>query len=788
MTQMQSGWIRNGMTSAALVAMATVLQSLLVHYGGPNMPLLLYYPFIAGVAWTVSFGAGLVASLASALLIWLLFVGDPLAYPLSPAMQAMQIGLFLLVSGVVCAVVAAFRHSRLTNDALRRREAAARQQYEAMLASLTQGVIVTDPAGRITYLNPAAAALADLDAGAARGRALTDALHGNDGHGAGTRSTTVLERVLGGGEGSASDLLWLRPAGQAMRIPVAAVASPLRDPDGVRSGAVLVLRDVSADHERATANQMLRRLVDASPDAIIGVGADRLITSWNPAAQRMFGYAEAQALGRDAGMLVAPRWQQRHPLDVAVRDVHDAVAGVDLLCLREDGVRFRATLAASPVFDDENVCVALSLTLRDTGMQRRRERRNHHRLRGARDARRQADTSNRLKDELLAIVSHELRTPLNVIYGWVEVMRNPVAEALQRQAIDAIDRSARSLSRMVADLLDASSLATGKLRLDPMPVDLVRVVADATGSLDTTAAAEGITLETRCALDTCVVSGDAERLRQMLSNLLSNAFKFTPRGGRVTVALVREDTRALLSVTDTGQGVAPEFLPHVFEAFRRAEGSPASPRRGLGLGLSIVRHIAELHGGSARVTSDGTGRGTTFEVALPAGWQPAGALTWASQTTASVPATHERLHLDGQRILLVDDDATSRTSLATALATLGAEIVVAESGRDALARIEAARPTVVLSDLAMPDGDGFWLLDALRGGSYTAAPVLAVTAHAGQADERRVLAAGFDGYLCKPVDIQLLAREILRTTQARGAALPPRVLPPKQALGSRLPD
>ncbi|MGS1028534.1 ATP-binding protein [Burkholderia glumae] len=785
MTQMQSGWIRNGMTGAALVAMATVLQSLLVHYGGPNMPLLLYYPFIAGVAWTISFGAGLVASLVSALLIWLLFVSDPRAYPLVPAMQAMQIGLFLLVSGVVCAVVAAFHHSRLTNDALRRREAAARQQYESVLASLTQGVIVTDSAGRITYLNPAAAALADLDARVAHGRALTDALHGNDGHGAGTRSTTVLERVLRG-EPGASDLLWLRPAGQGARIPVAAVASPLCDPDGVRSGAVLVLRDVSADHERATANQMLRRLVDASPDAIIGVGADRLITSWNPAAQRMFGYAEAQALGRDAGMLVAPRWQRRHPLAAAVRDVHDAVSGVDLLCVRENGERFRATLAASPVFDDEQVCVALSLTLRDARLQRRRERDNHHRLRGARDARRQADTSNRLKDELLAIVSHELRTPLNVIYGWVEVMRNPVAEALQRQAIDAIDRSARSLSRMVADLLDASSLATGKLRLDPMPVDLVRVVADVTGALGTTAANEGITLETHCELDTCIVSGDAERLRQMLSNLLSNAFKFTPRGGRVTVALSRENARALLSVIDTGQGVAPEFLPHVFEAFRRAEGSPASPRRGLGLGLSIVRHIAELHGGSARVTSDGTGHGTTFEVALPAGWQPAGTLTWAAQTT-SAPATRERLHLGGQRILLVDDDATSRTSLATALATLGAEIVVAESGRDALARIEAARPTVVLSDLAMPDGDGFWLLDALHGGNYTTAPVLAVTAHAGQADERRVLAAGFDAYLCKPVDIQLLAREILRTTQARGE-VPTHALPPPQALDSRLPD
>ncbi|GAB7535734.1 hybrid sensor histidine kinase/response regulator [Burkholderia sp. 3C] len=766
MNQLEAGWMRNGVIVAALVAMPTVLQSLLVHFGGPNMPLVLYYPFIAGIAWTVSFGAGLVASLVGALLIWLLFVSDPQAYPISGAMQALEIGMFLLVSGVVSAVVAALRHARLTNDALRRREAAQRRDYETTLASLTQGVIVTDPAARITYLNAAAAALAGHDADAARGQPFHDVFHAYDGDDQRVRSAQ-LDRVLAGGEGGAADLQWLRPAGQAARIPVAMSVSPRCDADGERGGAVLVLRDVSADQERTMANRMLRRLVDASTDAIIGVGVDRLITSWNPAAERMFGYAEADALGRDVGMLVAPRWQARHPLTVAVAEMREAVAGLDLLCLRADRTRFRATLGASPVFDEAERCVALSLTLRDTRVQRRRDRRADHRLRGARDARRLADTSNRLKDELLAVVSHELRTPLNVIYGWVEVMRNPIDGALQRQAIDAIDRSARSLSRMVADILDASSLATGKLRLDPMPVDLVRVMNDVAVSFETTAVSSGVQLDTHCAFDTCIVSGDAERLRQMLSNLVSNAFKFTPRGGRVTIGLTREDSRALLTVSDTGQGVPADFLPHVFEAFRRAEGSPASSKRGLGLGLSIVRHIAELHGGGVRVTSAGLDLGTRFEVALPAGWQTPDAVLWASRDSDTT-LTRERLDLAGQRILLVDDDETSRTSLAAALATLGAAVVVASSGRDALTRLDAARPTIVLSDLAMPDGDGFWLLDALRGDARAAAsaPVLAVTAHAGQTDERRVLSAGFNGYLCKPVDVQTLAREILRATQA----------------------
>ncbi|NIF93401.1 DUF4118 domain-containing protein, partial [Burkholderia sp. Cy-637] len=191
MTQLESGWMRNGVIIAALVAMPTVLQSLLVHYGGANMPLLLYYPFIAGVAWTASFGAGLVATLLSALLIWLLFLGDPLAYPLSPALQAMQVGLFLLVAGVVCAVVAAFRHARLTNETLRRREAAARQHYEITLASLTQGVMVIDPLGRLTYLNPVAVALTGHQSASAHGKPFHEIFHGYDSHGAGTRVTAL---------------------------------------------------------------------------------------------------------------------------------------------------------------------------------------------------------------------------------------------------------------------------------------------------------------------------------------------------------------------------------------------------------------------------------------------------------------------------------------------------------------------------------------------------------------------------------------------------------------------
>ncbi|AGK51726.1 sensory box protein [Burkholderia thailandensis MSMB121] len=753
---------RNYATVAGFIAIATLLQAALVRAGGADMPLALYFPFIAAAVWATSLAGGIGATAASAVLIWVMFLSDTLAYPGPLSARIVQLATFVIVNCAICAIVAALKGSRRMNEALRRREALARRYYEALLQSLTQGVVVSDRRGVITYMNPAAATLIGCDATAVRGLPFRGVFRAYDGHGARVRAT-ALDRVLRSGASATVDGHWLMPH-DGQRVPIAEVASPLVDAAGGMTGAVLIVRDVSVDRERVAASQMLRRLVEASPDAIVGVGANRRITSWNPAARRMFSYDEQAALGRDVAMLIAPRWLRRHPLPASVPGVREPIENVDVLCMRQDGSRLRATLSASPVLDERDACVALSLTLRDTGGQRRRERRAHRSLRGARDARRQADTSNRLKDELLATVSHELRTPLNVIYGWIEVLRNPVDGALQQQAIDAIDRSARSLARMVGDILDASSLATGKLRLDAMPVDLVRIVNDVTGALGTAAQADGIELAVECALDTCIVSGDGERLRQMLSNLLSNAFKFTPRGGRVTVSLERTGSQAKLTVADTGQGISPEFLPHVFEAFRRAEGAPASSRRGLGLGLSIVRHIVELHGGKVGAASAGKNRGTTFAVTLPAGWQPIGALAWAVQMERGA-----RMTLDAQRVLLVDDDATSRASLAAALKTLGAEVIVASSGREAIAKADALRPTVVLSDLAMPDGDGFWLLDALRHANAHAhaandAPVLAVTAHAGREDERRVLAAGFDGYLCKPVDLQTLARAILRAT------------------------
>ncbi|KVK90792.1 hybrid sensor histidine kinase/response regulator [Burkholderia cepacia] len=763
MTRTQAGGYA---TAVMLVAIATVLQALAIRFGGVNLPFVLYYPLLAGAAWATSFLFGVLSTVVSGFLVWTLFLSDPAAYPAPLPERLVQLGTFVLVGTLICAIASMLRDTRVTNDRVRRREAAARRQLEAVLRALPHGVIATDTKGRLTYINAAAAELAGCRPADAIGRPVRDVLRIVDGEGRRV-PTTPLDRALAGADAT-SDRHWLQAAGGGDPVPVVEVASPLGDADGNIDGAVLLLRDAGADRSQVAAARLQRAVVDASPDAIVGIDRDGRIVSWNPAAQRIFGYDEDDARGRRLESLIAMRWLRLNPLADAFDAMSEPVGPLELLCVRRDGRRFRATVSACPVRGDARECIALSLTLRETGAQRRRDLRTQRSLQGARDARDQADTSNRLKDELLATVSHELRTPLNVIYGWVEVLRNSGDDTLQHQAIDAIDRSARSLTRMVGDILDASSLATGKLRLDTTPVDIVRLFSDSVAAFQTAASSAGIVLEFDCAASACIVSGDAERLRQMLSNLVSNALKFTPGGGSVTVGLARVGAHAVLTVADTGQGIAPEFVPFVFDMFRRADDSPASSQRGLGLGLSIVRHIAELHGGRVTVESAGRNRGATFSVTLPAGWQPARAPAWAG---AQAGSRRELPLLDAQRILIVDDDATTRASLTAALTTYGASVAIASSGREALAVAVDLRPTVVLSDLAMPDGDGFWLLDALRrdGMNGAGAPpgmrVLAVTAHAGLADERRALEAGFDGYLCKPVDVRELAHKIAQVTK-----------------------
>ena len=377
---------------------------------------------------------------------------------------------------------------------------------------------------------------------------------------------------------------------------------------------------------------------------------------------------------------------------------------------------------------------------------------------------RQAQEANRIKDEFLATLSHELRTPLTAILGWASMLAagglNPHEAA---RAVAAIERNARAQRQIVEDVLDVSRIITGKLRLEMRPVELKALVQDAVESVRPAAEAKGVYLSTLLAPDTGEVTGDSDRLQQVMWNLLSNAVKFTPAGGRVEVELRREGARTALRVGDTGEGIAPEFLPHVFDRFRQADMGTTRQHGGLGLGLSIVRHLVELHGGEVTAESRGRGHGSTFTLRLPLRPAPRGSASAKPPVVRPetvAPAANSSA-LVGTRVLLVEDEEEARAMLKALLEGCGAAVDAVGSAAEAWAVLEGAGCDVLLSDIAMPVEDGYSLIGRVRGHAAARVkgmPAVALTAYARDEDRDRSLAAGFDAYLPKPVEpAELLA-------------------------------
>ncbi len=368
---------------------------------------------------------------------------------------------------------------------------------------------------------------------------------------------------------------------------------------------------------------------------------------------------------------------------------------------------------------------------------------------------REAQDASRAKDEFLALLSHELRTPLTPVLGWVRMLRSGTLapEAVER-ALDTVERNTRLQAQLVEDLLDVSRIVAGKLSLDLRPVALGPIVDAAIESTAAAAAAKSIVVTRHAEPDLPRIEADANRLQQVLANLLSNAVKFTPAGGRVEVGLRRAADSICLTVTDTGDGLAPEVAPHIFDRFRQADSTITRQYGGLGLGLSIVRHIVERHGGTVQATSEGVGRGTTFTVMLLIG----GPLSDAPSGAADTAAPTAKDLLAGLRVLVVDDDHDTRELVTVILQRAGADVAAAGSTDEALRHADEGAPDVVVSDLAMPARDGYALLRALHGrGLARSLVTVALTAHARREDRERALGAGYDAYVTKPVEPAALA-------------------------------
>ncbi|HLK40707.1 MAG TPA: ATP-binding protein, partial [Polyangiaceae bacterium] len=377
------------------------------------------------------------------------------------------------------------------------------------------------------------------------------------------------------------------------------------------------------------------------------------------------------------------------------------------------------------------------------------------------------ETATRAKDEFVAMVSHELRTPLNAILGWLRLMRGgALDEPKKEHAFDVIERNAEAQSQLVSDLLDISRVITGKIRINPSQVDLANVVDMAIEGVRPAADAKSIAIEADVDRERAVMRGDGDRLQQVVWNLLANAVKFTPKKGKVTIRVRRVDSDLELVVQDTGEGITGSFLPHVFDSFRQSDTSASRAHGGLGIGLSIAKHIVELHGGSIEARSEGSGRGATFVVRLPIS-----PLVSTTLGISRVPATKQRADnislptgLDGLRVLVVDDEPDARDLVTYVLETCGMKVRVAGRAAEAMTELETFTPHVIISDIGMADEDGYFLIRNIRtlpNEEKKNIPAIALTAFARNEDRTRALVEGFNLHMAKPVEPTALVRAVV---------------------------
>jgi PAS domain S-box-containing protein len=387
---------------------------------------------------------------------------------------------------------------------------------------------------------------------------------------------------------------------------------------------------------------------------------------------------------------------------------------------------------------------------------------------------REAREANRLKDEFLATVSHELRTPLTAILGWAHMLRTGQFDGKSyTMAFETIERNARTQAQLIEDLLDVSRIITGKLRIDVRPIDPNSFIEAAVEAVRPAAEAKGVRVQKVIDTGLVTVSGDPVRLQQVVWNLLSNAIKFTPKGGRVQVRMERVNSHIEIAVGDNGQGIPSEFLPHVFDRFRQADGTTTRHHGGLGLGLAIVRHVVVLHGGTVKAESAGEGQGSTFTVLLPVApvYSPE-ALEARVHPAAreTLPAFECPERLDGMRVLVVDDEADTREMLKAGLGQCGAEVITVGSAAEALSEIRKSPPDVLVSDIGMPGEDGYELMRKVRilpPGEGGTVPAIALTAYARTEDRLQALRAGYQMHVTKPVELTELAAVVASLAKRR---------------------
>lgn len=514
----------------------------------------------------------------------------------------------------------------------------------------------------------------------------------------------------------------------------------------------------AADTLRAS-EERFRNLADTSPVLIWISDTTKAFTWFNKPWREFTGKSMEQEVGTGWAEGVHPDDRER-----CLKIYHESFDArqpfeMDYRLKRHDGVYRWLIDRGIPLFNSDGTFVGYMGGCIDINERKENEDNKEALLKIEQAAREEAERTALLKDEFLATVSHEMRTPLTAMLGWVQLLRagNLPSETIP-QALETIERNARAQAKLIDDLLDMSRILAGRLRLDVQRVNVVEAIEAALAAAEPSAAAKKIRLIRVLDSKAGPVSGDPTRLQQVIWNLLSNSIKFTPSQGKVTVTLERVNSHVEISIHDTGEGISAEFLPHVFDRFRQQDATTVRKHQGLGLGLSIVKQLVELHGGSVRAKSPGINQGSTFIVSLPVVAVSSGASASEEKPTVLSEATQSEDALPsllGVKVLIVDDDADARELLRSILAHQGASARTAGSVKEALVQFNSRIPDVLLSDIGMPEEDGYELIRKVRnlnreqGGQV---PAVALTAFARSDDRRRVISAGFHMHLAKPVE------------------------------------
>jgi PAS domain S-box-containing protein len=554
------------------------------------------------------------------------------------------------------------------------------------------------------------------------------------------------------------------------------VITLLHDEKGAITGFAKVTRDMTvrrqAEEELRQSTEIFQLLVSAVRDyAIFMLDPNGNIATWNRGAERIKGYKPDEIIGSHFSRFYteedkANRKPQRE-LEIAREQGSVEDEGWRV---RKDGTRFWANVVITAVFDRTGELRGFAKVTRDITERKEAEETRRALLeqrearlqaeeerRRAEDSYRVSQEANRAKDEFLMTLSHELRTPMTAILGWSRMLPSiSPNDPMFHEAVMSIASGAQLQARLIDDILDVSRIVSGKLRLAPETIEVSRVIMNAAEAVNATATAKEITVTMSLPPTLGLIVADPTRIQQVIWNLLNNALKFTPRGGKVDVSARRTASHVQVSVTDSGEGIDPQFLPHIFEPFRQAESPQTRVHGGLGLGLSIVRYIAEAHGGTVSAESKGRGHGSTFTVTLPVRAVTAG--TGPIRNSLGDTFMH-RDRLRGISIVLVDDEPESRKMVSAVLRAAGANLMAFESAAAAIAAIDEERPDLVVTDIAMPEMDGYAFTRALRERPYGRdLKIVALSAFPATGERR----TGFDGYLSKPVDPFQLIDDIAR--------------------------